>query len=114
MATDRHTRGTAFTGVITSAVEDLAVTPVTLVLDDAAGGRTVWRWRPAGVSASQFVYAAGELSFELSSTATAAIPLGLAVLTLLSGDPATAQQEEGRAEILFEDLPDGAAPVLDP
>lgn len=120
MATDVLVRGTAYSGHLESDDVDLATTPVTFVLDDSAGTRTVWRYRPSGTSSSAFSYSAASgstparLTFTLTSTVTATLAaVGAATLTQLYQDAATTQREIGRVELVIQDLPDGAAPVVE-
>lgn len=120
MATDSQLLGCEFAFDIGSNANagetpvDLETTDVTVLVDDSAGSRDVYRWRPSGSSDPEFSYDADTgLRFALDSTAVAAIPAGATQITILYDTPATTQKELAQIEVTFRTLTGGVPPVVD-
>lgn len=126
MATARKYRGTQFSRTLrvdpdTSAEDiDLATTALTVIHDDSAGTRVVYRWRPGGSSSSRFTYTAATatavatLRLTLTSTDTSTVAVGSSLFGWFYDTAAVAQKALGTEEVVFEDMPDGVIPVVDP
>lgn len=95
---------------------DLAVTPVTLVLDrQATPLRRDYRWRPGGTSDPAFSLANGVLRFDLTSTRAAAeLSPGNWRLYICVGPVATTQDAVGALTLVVEGPPAGVLPTTDP